>query len=228
MYGGRTAIPLARDAYLVVLDEVQEIRTVLGKTELDPILQQLSRQMRASNGRLMVSTQRPDAEDAIPGAVRDMLEERIILGFVSATGARMVLDDDWREVIDEYGSDTVPGRGLARVSGRLVRIQGFNLKNPRAHPEVEHFYPPKLTATSAAVGTEGTATATRWAPHPVAEDAPAGPPDGAVADPDHEPLPGDVPEGDEPAETPTAALRPPPPDGEPSRPERGRRRHRTV
>ncbi|ONI77825.1 hypothetical protein ALI144C_30810 [Actinosynnema sp. ALI-1.44] len=58
--------------YLVVLDEVQGIRATLGKNELDPILQQISRQIRASKGKLLLATQRPDAEDAIPGAVRDM------------------------------------------------------------------------------------------------------------------------------------------------------------
>ncbi len=63
--------------WLIVLDEVQEIRRVLGKKVLDPFLQQISRQVRAANGRLVVVTQRPDTEDAIPGAVRDMLEDRI-------------------------------------------------------------------------------------------------------------------------------------------------------
>ena len=129
--------------WAIVLDEVQEIRRVLGKKVLDPFLQQISRQVRAANGRLVVVTQRPDAEDAIPGAVRDMLEDRIILGFVSGTGARMVLEKDWQAVTDEYGQAPVPGRGLARITGRLVRIQSFRLDPPREHPELETFYPPK-------------------------------------------------------------------------------------
>jgi DNA segregation ATPase FtsK/SpoIIIE-like protein len=145
-------------------------------------LQQISRQVRAANGRLVVVTQRPDAEDAIPGAVRDMLEDRIILGFVSGTGARMVLEKDWQAVTDEYGQAPVPGRGLARITGRLVRIQGFRLDPPREHPELEQFYPPRLRSeparhdpTGAAdeqterrrSGTLPTAT-TRWAPAPPA------------------------------------------------------------
>lgn len=153
--------------WLVVLDEVQEIRTVLGKKVVDPFLQQISRQIRASNGRLMVVTQRPDTEDAIPGAVRDMLEERVILGFVSGTGARMVLDKDWQQVTDEYGQTPVPGRGVARLAGKLVRVQSFRLDPPREHPELEAFYPPALVEqrTCPQSGTLPT-TQTRWAPPP--------------------------------------------------------------
>ena len=171
--------------WLVVLEEIQEIRTVLGKKVVDPFLQQISRQIRASNGRLVVVTQRPDTEDAIPGAVRDMLEERIILGFVSGTGARMVLDKDWQAVTDEYGQAPVPGRGLARITGRLARLQSFRLDLPREHPDLEQFYPPKTAqdgadSYSADEHRSGTLphTATRWAPRPPAADVPA---DGADA-----------------------------------------------
>jgi hypothetical protein len=163
--GNRPKPDFAR--YLVVLDEVQEIRSTLGKAELDPVLQQVSRQIRASNGRLLVSTQRPDAEDAIPGAVKDMLEERIILGFVSATGARMVLDQDWREVVDEYGQETVPGRGTARIRGRLRRIQSFYLRTPREHPEIEHLYPTKVAAPSTAPASVAKPVGSaHWSPKP--------------------------------------------------------------
>jgi hypothetical protein len=163
--------------WLVVLEEIQEIRTVLGRKVVDPFLQQISRQIRASNGRLVIVTQRPDADDAIPGAVRDMLEERIILGFVSGTGARMVLDKDWQAVTDEYGQAAVPGRGMARITGRLVRLQSFRLDLPREHPELEAFYPPKAARDtsddrSADEHQSGTLPniATRWAPPPQPAD----------------------------------------------------------
>jgi hypothetical protein len=162
--------------WMVILEEVQEIRRTLGKKIVDPFLQQISRQVRAANGRLVVVTQRPDADDAIPGAVRDMLEDRIILGFVSGTGARMVLEKDWQAVTDEYGQAPVAGRGLARTSGRLVRIQSFRLDPPREHPELEAFYPPQLPSDSTADGTDATTdqprsgtlptATTRWAPAP--------------------------------------------------------------
>ncbi|GAB3902526.1 hypothetical protein GCM10029964_093130 [Kibdelosporangium lantanae] len=153
--------------YLVVIDEVQEIRTVLGKNDLDPFLQQLSRQMRASEGRLLLATQRPDTEDAIPGPVRDMLEDRIVLGYVSPHGARMAFGEDWRSVVDEYGADTVPGRGMARIGGRLIRLQGIRLHLPREHPEVEMFYPPKAGAPTAPPAAAATPTrTTQWAPKP--------------------------------------------------------------
>jgi Helicase HerA, central domain len=182
--------------YLVVLDEIQEIRSTLGKQVVDPFLQQVSRQMRGSNGRLMLVTQRPDTEDAIPGAVRDMLEERIILGFVSGTGARMVLDRDWQTVVDEYGVDPVPGRGVARIGGKLARIQSFRLDLPREHPEVEQFYPPKLTAqtppgqTYTRPGGVPRSTVGRWAPKPP-QAAPL--PAAAPTDPVGNPVPDDAP-----------------------------------
>ncbi|MGZ3140432.1 hypothetical protein ACVDFE_00145 [Lentzea chajnantorensis] len=141
--------------FLVVLEEVQEIRSVLGAKVLDPILQQLSRQLRASGGRLMVVTQRPDAEDAIPGAVRDMLEYRIVLGYVSPVGARMALEDDWRRAVDEYGAEPIPGRGLARIAGKLARIQALRIDLPREHPEMEKLYPPKLGKSTPEGGGSG-------------------------------------------------------------------------
>jgi DNA segregation ATPase FtsK/SpoIIIE-like protein len=204
--------------WMVILEEVQEIRRTLGKKIVDPFLQQISRQVRAANGRLVVVTQRPDADDAIPGAVRDMLEDRIILGFVSGTGARMVLEKDWQAVTDEYGQAPVPGRGLARTSGRLVRIQGFRLDPPREHPELEAFYPPRLRPDSTAdeadqgaeqprSGTLPTAT-TRWAPTP-----PTTAPTDAAAMGDDAPTP--------PYGVPTAPPAPPMRDGPPRSQQRG-------
>ncbi|MFI6100826.1 hypothetical protein ACIA8G_35200 [Lentzea sp. NPDC051213] len=140
--------------FLVVLEEVQEIRSVLGPKVLDPILQQLSRQLRASAGRLMVVTQRPDAEDAIPGAVRDMLEYRFVLGYVSPIGARMALGGDWRQAVDEYGAEPIPGRGLA-VVGKICRIQGLRIDLPREHPEMERLYPPKTGQSTPGDGGDG-------------------------------------------------------------------------
>ncbi|WP_112273596.1 ATP-binding protein [Lentzea terrae] len=168
--------------YLVVLEEVQEIRSVLTPKVLDPILQQLSRQMRASNGRLAVVTQRPDAEDAIPGAVRDMLEYRYLLGYVSPVGARMVLGEDWRRAVDEYGAEPIPGRGLA-LMGKLIRIQGMRIDLPREHPEMEKLYPPKTGQSTPGDGGDGgggggqppeddlPSNVIRWAPRKAAAAA---------------------------------------------------------
>jgi DNA segregation ATPase FtsK/SpoIIIE-like protein len=212
--------------WMVILEEVQEIRRTLGKKIVDPFLQQISRQVRAANGRLVVVTQRPDADDAIPGAVRDMLEDRIILGFVSGTGARMVLEKDWQAVTDEYGQAPVPGRGLARTSGRLVRIQSFRLDPPRERPELEAFYPPRLrpdsapgeTGEQARSGTLPTAT-TRWAPTP-----PTTPPTDAVAvrDTDAAAMGDDAPTPPYGVPTvPTAPPSPPMRNGPPRRQQRG-------
>ncbi|HEX3783296.1 MAG TPA: hypothetical protein VHX38_26825 [Pseudonocardiaceae bacterium] len=215
--------------WVVILEEIQEIRRVLGKKVVDPFLQQISRQVRAANGRLVVVTQRPDAEDAIPGAVRDMLEDRIILGFVSGTGARMVLEKDWQAVTDEYGQAPVPGRGLARTTGRLVRIQSFRLDPPREHPELEEFYPPKTNQAASATRTATTTpaagngdtdqsrsgtlptTSSRWAPTP--------PPESAA------PVDDDAPTS--PYGVPVNPLAPPSPPAQ-NKPPRGDQRRGTV
>lgn len=149
--------------YLVVFDEIQQIRASLGHETFDPLIQQIARQIRASNGRLLVATQRPDADDAIPGAVRDMLEDRIILGFLSAIGARMMLDHEWRAATDEYGAQTVPGRGIARIGGRIIRIQTPYLPRLRQHPQAAPLYPPMREKDAPDPAPSQAATA-RWAP----------------------------------------------------------------
>lgn len=210
--------------YLVVLEEIQEIRTVLGANAMDPFLQQLARQMRGSNGRLMAITQRPDTADAMPGAVRDMLEDRLIWGFVSSQGARMVLDSDWRMVVDEYGADTIPGRGVVRIGGRIRRAQSFMLDTPRKVPAVEILYPPKTTQA---------ATATRqpqalppnvavWAPRTPQPAPPPRPPAGDEVDADADTPPHGVPKIGLAA---GGEQDPPPAAEEPKQaPRRGRRR----
>ncbi|ONF73948.1 type IV secretory system conjugative DNA transfer family protein [Amycolatopsis keratiniphila] len=236
--------------YLVVFDEVQEIRNTLGKDVLDPVLQQISRQMRASEGRLMLCTQRPDVSDAMPGAVRDMLEDRIVLGFISQKGAQMVMDQDWRSVVDEYGNESVPGRGMARIGGRLLRIQGFNLPLPREHPEVEYLYPRKLDAAEQEGGQRPPAgeqelprNVARWAPRQKAPRPPEAPEEGQEGrqerladevDGDAPTPPHGIPRIGLAATEQEAAGRPEPP-AEPAPaappqgpPDGGRRRRRTV
>lgn len=152
--------------YLVVIEECQEVRAVLGK-DADRFFDQLGRQIRESGGTLMLVTQRPDTDGAIPGPVRDQLEDWVILGFISATGARMVLDKDWRAVVDEYGEQTVRGRGMARLAGRLLRLQSFLLDSPRKVAEAEAFYPPKAGETGPEASQRATAAgggSMSWAP----------------------------------------------------------------
>jgi hypothetical protein len=155
--------------YLVVIEEIQLIRETLGK-EFDDFLQQISRQMRASGGRLLVITQRPDTADSMPGPVRDMLEDRLVLGYVSAEGARMAFGKEWKRVVDEYGEKTVQGRGMARIGGKFMRIQGFYLKSVREDPGAEKYYPPKIGQDAAEDWSRPSPAAMRWAP-PRAEAA---------------------------------------------------------
>ena len=57
---------------------------------------------------------------------------------------------------------------LARLDGRLIRLQGFNLDSPRKVPQAEIFYPPKLSPDGAPAGPAAAAqavpTPTVWAP----------------------------------------------------------------
>jgi hypothetical protein len=141
----------------------------------------------------------------------------------------MVLEKDWQAVTDEYGQAPVAGRGLARTSGRLVRIQSFRLDPPREHPELEAFYPPRVRPDSAAdeadetaeqprSGTLPTAT-TRWAPTP-----PTTPPTDAAAvrDTDAAAMGDDAPTPPYGVPTvPTAPPSPPMRNGPPRRQQRG-------
>lgn len=184
---------------LVVLDEIQEIRSTLGANNVDPFLQQSSRQMRAASMTDLLATQRPDAKDAIPGAVKDMLEYVIVMGYVSPVGAREILGQDWRVIVDEYGSETVPGRGMARIAGRLIRLQAFQLDTPRKNPAMEHFYPRKLAAAGAEnqqqVAEQLPPNVIRWAPRraPAQQAQQPGAQDGEGVDPDAATPPQGIP-----------------------------------
>jgi hypothetical protein len=134
----------------VVLDEVQAIRYALGDQAIAP-LDALARMARAANQSLIVATQRPDARDAIPGAIRDQLEDRVAVGWMSEQGARMVLDTAWRLVADPDGQTSMSGeaaqrprgRAVVRVAGRLCAIQIPDLPTPVHVPAVEALYPPR-------------------------------------------------------------------------------------
>ena len=132
----------------LVLEECQEIRAQLG-SDADRFYDQLGRQCRESQITLILVTQRPDTKDAIPGPVRDMLEDRIVLGFVSQKGAQMALEDHWRDAVDPYGEKMPRGRGVARLAGKYSRIQGFYAGDPIDRPESEQFFPPKTVPRTA-------------------------------------------------------------------------------
>lgn len=127
----------------LVLEECQEIRAQLG-SDADRFFSQLGRQCREAQITLILVTQRPDVKDAIPGAVRDMLEDRIVLGFVSPKGAQMALEEHWRDAVDNYGENLPHGRGVARLAGKYSRIQGFYAGDPIDRPESESLFPPKV------------------------------------------------------------------------------------
>lgn len=184
--------------FLVVLDEVQEILAELGETAFMKHLRRWSKQIRAANGRLMIVTQRPDAKDAIPGAVKDMLEQIFVLGYVSPVGAREALGQDWRAAVDDYGAETVPGRGVARVGGKLLRLQTLFTDLPTKKPHLEVLYPPKRgedVPIDAEAGQEG-ATILQWAPRP----APA--PEPVEPEPEWPTEPPEATEGAQPAAAP--------------------------
>lgn len=149
--------------YLVVLEEAQEIRRAL-KKDADAYFQSLARLIRESGGMLLVSTQRPDAADAIPGAVRDQLEQRVVLGYVTPTGARMGLDDDWESAMVAYGAKPIPGRGVVRIRrGVIAPIQAFGIVLPGESPDADKFYPPRVEDSDAYEQPENVVP---WKPRP--------------------------------------------------------------
>lgn len=195
--------------YLVVIDEIQEIREQIGKDLFDKLIKALAKQMRGSNGRLVVATQRPDAMDSIPGSAKDMLEYVLCFGYVSPIGAREIFGQDWRAIVDEYGTETVPGRGMARVDGRLFRIQSPRLDRIRKNPDVEYLYPPKAGTEEPGETAPAALPVGKWAPaqpvNPAAEhtaqDAPVNKgeqglePESVESTEDVPTVPGDRPAG---------------------------------
>lgn len=134
---------------LLLIDEIQAIIAELGQEAIDAV-NALARMARGAHITLVVGTQRPDAKDAVPGAIRDQLEDRIAVGYMSPDGARMVLEDAWRLVVDDddetglTANTTKPrGRAVARIAGRLCRIQVPWLDSPVIDPGVDPLYPPR-------------------------------------------------------------------------------------
>ena len=156
-------------AYLLVVEEAQEIRRALGR-EAEDHYQAIARLIRESGGKALFSTQRPDAADAIPGAVRDQLEVRVVLGFVTAQGARMALEDDWQAAVDTYGAEPIPGRGIVRLRrAELIPIQTFRSYTPVEKEGAEEFYPPKRVVEVVEPPTEAS-----WKPPSSGLDSPRG------------------------------------------------------
>ncbi|WP_038843410.1 hypothetical protein [Salinispora arenicola] len=140
---GRSSERMTAPRLCILLDEVQNILYEVPEA-LEP-LNQLARMARGGRITIVAVTQRPDAKDAIPGAIRDQLEDRVAVGWMSEQGGRMVLEGDWRLVVDDDDSaDTMPrGRAVARIAGRLCRIQVPWLDSPVHDPSVEGLYPPR-------------------------------------------------------------------------------------
>jgi hypothetical protein len=128
------------DRGLLVIDELQ--RLLVECAHLRPMVDQLARQALEAGWVLWVLTQRPDARDAIPGAVKEQLDDRISFGRLSTTAAGMVYD---YAPGYERATSTVPirGRALTFLAGRWRSVQAPFLAIPVDDPRVEPFYPPK-------------------------------------------------------------------------------------
>ncbi|GAA1590927.1 hypothetical protein GCM10009678_86500 [Actinomadura kijaniata] len=125
---------------LVVLDEIQQI--LAARPDLLQVFDRLARQALEAGVILWVLTQRPDARDAIPGAVRDQLTDRVTFGPLSGAGAKMVFDvvgDDWARGM---GVAPLAGRALTWMGGRWRPVQAPWLPMPVDIPQVEALYPP--------------------------------------------------------------------------------------
>jgi hypothetical protein len=132
---------------LIILDEVQQILRALGAGGKDPF-DSLARMARAARQRMIVVTQRPDTADAIPGAIRDQLEDRVAFGWMSEQGSRMMLGNLWRAITGN-GDPNVEikrprGRGIALIRGKLSPIQAPAMPTPVEDPSVAWLYPPHI------------------------------------------------------------------------------------
>jgi hypothetical protein len=132
----------------ILIDEVQAVREGLGAKVFDAYINELVRLIRAARGTVVIATQRPDVRDSLPGAVRDNLVNRIVCGWMSRTGAEMLLDTDWRWITGDPDSDvsrpqSPPGRAVARINGRLFRLQVPYLPSPVRESWADPLYPPR-------------------------------------------------------------------------------------
>ena len=132
---------------LLVLDEIQQILAAC--PDLAGTLDTLARQALEARVILWVLTQRPDARDAVPGAVRDQLVDRVTFGPLSGAGARMAFDvtgDDWHRAM---GVAPIPGRALTWMGGLWRPVQAPWLPVVADRPEVEPLYPPRAAQRAA-------------------------------------------------------------------------------
>ncbi|MEU8347841.1 hypothetical protein AB0C74_39605 [Spirillospora sp. NPDC048832] len=142
---GRLAERPRHPRALLVLDEIQQI--LMARPDLARTLDTLARQALESGVILWVITQRPDARDAIPGAIRDQLLHRAAFGPLSSAGAKMTFDisGEWQRAM---GVAPVPGRALMWIDGTWRTVQAPWLPIPADVPAVERLYPRRASATA--------------------------------------------------------------------------------
>ena len=195
---GRAASKPRHRRALVVLDEVQQV--LMARPDLAETLDTLARQALEAGVILWVITQRPDARDAVPGAVRDQLLDRITFGPLSGAGAKMAFDiagdGDWHRAM---GVAPVPGRALVWIDGTWRHLQAPWLPIPADAPEVEPLYPPRAAERhrerAADHGRADDPDPFGYGPPPPPEPRPAPrpsatwppPPDGAAEDAAYDP-----------------------------------------
>jgi hypothetical protein len=156
---------------VLVLDEVQ--RVVMANPDALGLLSDLARTARSTNLHLIIITQRPDAKDTIPGAIKDQLHIRVVFNRMSPEGARMVLGPMWRHAaISETNiCRTLPkGRAIVLTDNRVYELQAPYLPSPAENPDAEQFLP-------AREGTPAPTPTRRRATTPDPEPEPADDPD---------------------------------------------------
>ena len=166
---GRSTAKPSHLLTLLILDEIQQV--TLTCPDLIPVVDTLARQALESGVILWVITQRPDAKDAVPGAVRDQLLDRFTFGPLSSSGAKMAFDiagDDWHRAL---GVAPIAGRALCWTSGTWRTVQAPWLPIPADVPAIEVLYPPR-TAPQA---TPQTTPPPQPVPQPQAPTAPSTP-----------------------------------------------------
>ncbi|MFI0425112.1 hypothetical protein [Spongiactinospora sp. 9N601] len=143
MLAWRSGQASARPAHpraLLILDEIQQV--LLACPDLAPVLGTLARQALEAGVILWVITQRPDARDAVPGALRDQLVDRVSFGPLGGAGAKMAFDiaGDWHRAL---GVAPIAGRALTWMGGTWRTVQAPWLPIPADVPAAERLYPPR-------------------------------------------------------------------------------------
>jgi hypothetical protein len=138
--------------WTVIVDELVDIYDQLSDQFMDPF-GRIARLGREAGIHLIASVLRPDVAEAIPGLIRAQLNARLLLGALhDQQTATMMFGPHAKKAqrLSDEEDDAIQGRGIARLGGRMYRVQLPYVTDPADdRAGAEHWLPPKLATVTA-------------------------------------------------------------------------------